>query len=378
MFRSISLFFRRRGERRDLRSVLNTRKLWEQELAGLPVVPVQEKTLLVIRLDEIGDYLLYRNFLADYRQGKWAGYNITFAGNIIWKSLFEVYDAAAADQTIWVDKKQYFGDAGYRRTLWLKIRMAGFEAVICPSRSRPLLLDDILAMSSAAGIREAVANTYAVPEWNMISDKGYDHLFPSTSDLHEFTFNRQFSEWVNGLYHDIAAPELPTQSGGTNEIICFIGASIRSKRWPVAYWIRLVKALQQQGMNPVIGGGKNEEAAASAIVSATGVTSFAGQSSLLETLERIGAARAVVSGDTMAAHAAVAFRKPLVIIANGVNAPRFVHYQSLPAAVPAVTLYTRYYDHYLKKGSRKLFRAVSHDMHSIHPEQVVTALLQLL
>ena len=45
-------------------------------------------TLLIIRLDAIGDYLLFRNFLSVIRASrKYKDYEITLCGNIVWKDL---------------------------------------------------------------------------------------------------------------------------------------------------------------------------------------------------------------------------------------------------------------------------------------------------
>jgi ADP-heptose:LPS heptosyltransferase len=378
MFRAVSLYFRRRAERKNVRSVLDTRKLWEKELQGLSEIHVKAGTLAVIRLDDIGDYLLYRNFLQEYRQGIWAGYEITLIGNQAWRSLLEQFDPLAVDHTIWIDKHRYFGEERYRAVLWQQLRHAGFEVMICPSRTRPLLIDDLLVLAAGAPVRYAASNTYVVPEWNMISDGIYSRLFSEAINVHEFVFNRHFSNWVNERSNTLDSPVLPlVPAPATQQVVCFIGASAKSKRWPERYWIRLVQLLQQQGLQPVIAGGTQEEEAASAIHAATGVPSLAGKTSLRETLNIIGSARAVISGDTMAAHAAVASHKPAVILANGVNAQRFVAYESLQVT-RVRTVYTRAYLQYRDSGRQYPFTAVSSDMLSIKPEMVVRTLLDLL
>lgn len=195
--------------------------------------------------------------------------------------------------------------------------------------------------------------------------------------LHEFAFNANFAAWVTDsetaarqLALPLHRPENPSCT------LCFIGASAKSKRWPAAHWIKLIALLQQSGLEPVLSGGKNELPLAEEIVAATGVSSLVGQTDLNETLDHIANAKAVVSGDTMAAHAAVACRVPVVILANGVNAWRFVSYQD--AGYQAVTtLYTQAY-RAVPADARKNFKAVSNDMKSIYPGEVLTALQQLL
>ncbi len=50
-------------------------------------------TLLLIKLDSIGDYILFRNFLSFIRKNhKFSNHRITLIGNIIWKDLSETFD----------------------------------------------------------------------------------------------------------------------------------------------------------------------------------------------------------------------------------------------------------------------------------------------
>ncbi|HTN16332.1 MAG TPA: glycosyltransferase family 9 protein [Chitinophagaceae bacterium] len=377
LFRNIALYARSRSERRDAQKVLHQFAAWKQEVEQLPFIGrTGRKKLAVVRLDDIGDYLLFRNFLFAWQSStRFADYKLTLIGNAVWKPVFERYDAAAVDHTIWLDKSRYFSDDQYRLQFWQEVRSAGFSIVVCPSRTRPLLLDDMVAEAAAAEQRIGCANSFAIKQWNELSDAGYTELFASTAQQHEFYFNRAFAEYATGL--DLSGLNLnlsaPSQSEGAF-VVCFIGASAGSKTWPVSYWINLVKLLQQQGYTPLLAGGKNEIPVAEQIIAAAKVSSVVGQTNLVETLEKIAQSVAVITGDTMAAHAAVAFQKPTVILANGVNAARFVAYKA--AGFSAVkTIYTREYEASSKGPS---YKAVSRDMHSIQPAQVLSELQSLL
>lgn len=381
IFRSLSLYLRRNSDRKDQLAVLKRRKEWIGEIEGLPAYRSGPPLLGIVRLDDIGDYLLFRNFLQDYKQSeRWHDYRITLIGNKIWKPLLEQLDQDTVDAVIWVDKKQYWTDAAYRYALWLQLRQESFTALVCPSRTRPLLLDDMLVLAAAAPACYGVTNTYAVPEWNQLSDKIYMQLFPAATDTLEFDFNRHFSNWINNGRSRYLRPELPAgKEIQHQQIICFIGASAKSKRWPLSHWIRLVQLLQEKNYLPLIAGGPGDVDAATAIVAATGVASTTGTTSLPETLTAISVTHAVISGDTMAAHAAVAAHKPVVILANGVNAQRFVAYDA--AGISGVTtLYTRAYLDAMKRAGEHpaSFVAVSDDMKTIAPDAVWAALQQLL
>ena len=61
--------------------------------------------LLIIKLDEIGDYMLFRNMLKSFRGSeKYKNHKITFLGNAAWKPIFDEYDSETADNSIWVTK----------------------------------------------------------------------------------------------------------------------------------------------------------------------------------------------------------------------------------------------------------------------------------
>lgn len=376
--RNIALLIRRRSKQKEIRSVLREFEEWRILMRQLSPATINEQKLAIVRLDDIGDYLLWRNYLSVYKSSEsYKNYSITLIGNIVWKNIFDQYDAPFVDTTIWVDKYQYFDNPDYRMSLWQNIRAQNFETVICPSRTRPLLLDDLVALSTGAKIKIASRNSFVAKTWNRISDSLYTRLFAKEMFSHEFVFNRKFAEYISGQKIECTAPYLPlpeAQSLCPNQILCFIGASAKSKTWPVVYWIELLHLLQQEGFSPILSAGKNEMNIAEQIVAATGVRSIVGQTNLVETMEAIASSEAIITGDTMAAHAAVSYRKPTVILANGVNAIRFVAYQE--AGFDNVrTIYTQ---EYMKSRKSYFYRAVTKDMQSIKAPFVFKALKELL
>ena len=93
----------------------------------ISAIKTQNESLLLIKNDEIGDYILFRNFLKDIRKSKkYEGYQITLLGNIIWKQLFDEFDNAYVDEVIWIEKKKFQKDLRYRFALLKTIRKKGF------------------------------------------------------------------------------------------------------------------------------------------------------------------------------------------------------------------------------------------------------------
>ncbi len=141
--RRISVLLRKLRSAKEYDRTLRNFGEWKELQRLLPAPRPLEKTVLIIRLDDIGDYLLFRNQLQIYkRAARWSGHFITLVVKESWKELFTALDYDAVDDTIWVDKNEYLASAAYRMNIWERLRSKGFEIVIAPSCTRPLLLDD--------------------------------------------------------------------------------------------------------------------------------------------------------------------------------------------------------------------------------------------
>ncbi|WP_334084306.1 hypothetical protein [Helicobacter typhlonius] len=66
----------------------------------------QNKSLVILRNDAIGDYLLFRDFLHILRQ-EYSSYHITLIGNIVFKDFALCLDRAYIDKFIWIDNKKF-------------------------------------------------------------------------------------------------------------------------------------------------------------------------------------------------------------------------------------------------------------------------------
>src|SRR5688572_21731561 len=92
---------------------------------------IQPATLLIIRTDEIGDYILWRNVLPCIRQSKaFRDHKITLLGNPAWKEIALTLDAKYVDEFIWLDKKKFKSKMQYRLHFLRSIRNRGFEKIV--------------------------------------------------------------------------------------------------------------------------------------------------------------------------------------------------------------------------------------------------------
>lgn len=69
---------------------------------------IKPNYLLLIRLDAIGDYVFFRNFIELLKKSK--KYNITLIGNSVWKNLAVGLDGEFIDSFIWFDRNRFNKD----------------------------------------------------------------------------------------------------------------------------------------------------------------------------------------------------------------------------------------------------------------------------
>ncbi len=384
-FRFISLLIRRLHSEKASKLLLQCFRQWKAELMGLPAPACSGKKLLIVRLDDIGDYLLFRNTLPVFKKSsRWKDHEITLLGNIAWKDLFTTLDSDTVDKSIWVNKTDYLNSGSYRLAIWTQLRQAGYKTVLCPSCTRPLLLDDLCMLATGAKIALGSVNTFRHSRWNQLSDGLYTDLFrPADPLIHEFSFNARFAEWSCGASYPGKRPQiahsLKRQFTGPY-ILCFIGANTRSRRWPARRWIEFIDLYQKYYSNRIIlAGGKNEEEMAKAIQDVTGAENVVGNVSLHEMIDWVSGAKAVLTNNTMAAHLSVACNRPAVIIANGDNYIRFTEYGN--AGIDNIaTIYPEVFHRRRRRiGDSSLhYTAVSADIVSIRAAMVLNELEEIL
>jgi len=108
-----------------------------QKLAIAGDASTNKQTLLIVKIDEIGDYVLWRNMLTCFRQSeRFRNYKITLCGNEVWKDLTLTFDKKNFDNFIWLNKKKFKSDMRYRYDFLKSVYKCGFEIVINPVFSR--------------------------------------------------------------------------------------------------------------------------------------------------------------------------------------------------------------------------------------------------
>lgn len=309
-------------------------------LARLGPATTHSGKVLVVRVDEIGDYMLWRPMIPELcKADRFKGMQFTLCGNSNWRSLYEQLDANTFDQTVWLDKTRFKQDLFYRYRILKKIHKEGFGWVINPTYSRDKRNDDAIVKAAAAAENFGmVANT---ENWRTY-DTGYDrnlylHCWAGpTTPLFELTRNRKFTEYVTGknietIHWQVPEAKLPALLMALPEkfVVIFPGSRSKHRIWPAAYFAEVAQYFQQKdGLAIVVCGGNGDRIYADAFKEAFAgsATDLTGATRLKELLTILHRAEALVTVDTGSVHLAAAVGCRVFGIYNGSQYGRFSPY----------------------------------------------------
>jgi ADP-heptose:LPS heptosyltransferase len=301
----------------------------------------QTKTLLLIRLDSIGDYVLIRNYLYSIKKSnKYTDYNITLCGNQLWKDLSETFDRDLFLDFIWVNRKKFNNNPFYKYNILKRVYKKGFEVVIDTTFSREILFGDLIVKTSRA--KQKIGSTgspdsYVKWKRNLLTDKWYTKLIPQSSEnIFEFYRNKEFFEnilqekidWLKpSLACEIVKINLPTSK---EFIVIFPGAQEEKRRWSVEKFVIAIQAIMKRlNLDVIIAGSKSEIGIAEKIIYSLNtqrVFDMTGKTTLPQLAKLISQSKVLISNETSAVHFAAAVGTPFVCISNGNHFGRFNPY----------------------------------------------------
>jgi ADP-heptose:LPS heptosyltransferase len=358
-------------------------------------VPLFRKRLLIVRLDAIGDYVLFRNCISEIKNSKrFKGFKIYLLGNVAFKDLAEKFDSSFVDEFIWVRPHEL--RLTFRRLkILLKLKAKFFHTILNPSHTRFPEID--------------IFFNEIYPK-NLIGSKGDNEKFPSKKDkelcdsfytelidvpgIGTFEFVRNVVFLKKLLYQektniDLSLPSKSKQTLKSNNfrIIVVPGAGAPYRVWPAKKFASVIDILGEEfklKCDFIISGSKEEDLIADEIkknLRSQSVTSLCGSISLAELVDLISEADLVISNETSAVHIAAATTTPVVCISNGHHFGRFNKY---PKEVSncVVTVYPNedFYDESkydelveMNKNDKNLL-----DIDAIGVEPVILAAKQLL
>ncbi|MBI2236865.1 MAG: glycosyltransferase family 9 protein [Magnetospirillum sp.] len=305
-------------------------------LVALWPAPRRRHGLLVVRMDGIGDMVMFRRALDHYPAAFGAGQgDITVLGCNSWKSLagevFRGFRVVAIDEHAF--EKKWL----YRLKIALWVRRQGFAAAVCDMFMRKTLTADSLVWMSRAPARVVCTpfiteRTRAEYAWYLakatrVIDTG---AYPTHEGLRHFTF----LEAVSGRPHPPEVPAIPWREqaprvpAGAAYVAMNFGSNEPGRRWPFEQFLALARHCLGAGFRVVFVGGPQEAFAKPAVAALDhpGVIDRIAATSVPELIDILKHAACVVSNDTGPGHLALGVGAPTVLIAGGGHFGCFVPY----------------------------------------------------
>lgn len=294
----------------------------------------KQAELAVIKIDAIGDYILFRNYLAEIKHSKkYKDKKLTLIGNIVWKELAESFDSDIVNNFIWLDRKRFETDFIYRWKFFVKVSAYSYEYLISPTYSRDFILDKIIYAINAnykiGSVGDLSNISYGLKR---ITDRFYDKLIPATSNiLFEFERNQGFmqdllDQKLNTLLQ-INLPDVDTINKYGNYVVFFIGASENFRRWHINNFIKLAEFIYAKyDMNVVFCGLNSDMSSTNIIPNNNFIINLIGKTTQIELLYILQNAQFVVSNETSVPHICVALDVNVLVLSNGNNFGRFTNY----------------------------------------------------
>jgi ADP-heptose:LPS heptosyltransferase len=300
-------------------------------------VPVQARTLLIVKTDALGDYLLFRNFLADIRSSeRFRGWQITYLGWSACRELALSFDRDQVDDFIWIDRTAFMRRPSVRWSVMRGLRQRGFEVVFNPCSQRDLVVLDSLVRASAAPQRIGCGGDSVNRTWLdcLLGDRWYTALHRlRAADFFEFERNRAMVEFLVGLQPQRRRPELALISASrlrSRTVLVFPGARHPRRQWPAARLAELIDRMQRTcGARVVLCGGPGEHDLAADIAARSGglaPENLVGRTSFSRLAELISQSCLVIVGDSGPLHLAAALDAPLICLSTANQLFRFTPY----------------------------------------------------
>lgn len=306
------------------------------------------KRVLILRLDGIGDAILWLDSAKEYRTlFPPDQYELTVLCADIWSTI--AYELPFFDHIIPLNKKKCYNELRYYYKLLKEVKDAGYDVVINSSYSRDFIFEDTIVWISGAERRIGfVGDLSNIRSWEKrLSDKWYTELISSNkTNLMELERNAEFMRKLGLGHFKSGVPQLPKMKVSIDipeeeYFVLFPGASSWSKMWPLGNFADIAERLHEiTGWVGVICGGANEKILGEQIISNRIKCRFinlCGETTLPELAEIIRNACILISNDTSATHFAAAVSTPSVCILGGGHFGRFLPY-TIDSRVQAMLL----------------------------------------
>lgn len=270
--------------------------------------------VLVIRLDQLGDFVLWLDSAKEYRK-LYHNKRITLLVNANWYGLAKILPYW--DEVIPLDTIKFRINPFYRIEMLLYIRKKGFEIAISPRHSVKFTLEPSIVATCGANQKIVCEGSFPIEKQNY-----FTRSIAMRPNVHELRRNADF---LRGLGRDnfkstvpmLPVPQIPRNNLVTNIVVC--PRSFRDrKNWPLKKFITIMHRLY--GHQILVCNDRPIKNLPSHVHDMTGKTN------LIQFINIINNSTLVISNDSAAIHLATALDVPSICI-GAEKLGRFLPYE---------------------------------------------------
>ncbi len=292
--------------------------------------------VLVVRMDGIGDMVLFRRALDSYAEVFGVDKSeITVLGCTSWESIAP--QVFAGYRIVAINEHAFHRHLIYRFKVGLMVRRLAPRITVNDAYFRRALMADSLVWMSAApetysslpyiSGRTRAEYTYFLSQVTKVIDTG---MYPT----HEIDRHFRFLSAMAGRTIEPAAPDIswPRQRSAkippnVSYAVLNPGSNEPGRRWPFASYIAIAERLMERGLAVVlIGSSRQIPGGLNVLKTKEGFIDLVGETSLPELMGILSGAALVVTNDTGPAHLAIAVGAPTIVIVGGGHFGSFVPY----------------------------------------------------
>ncbi len=304
-----------------------------------------DKNILIIKLDAIGDYILFRNFIEIIKSNpKFKDHKITYVGNQSVKSISEWLDGEFIDQYVWINNKKILKNPLYLYNIISKIKNS-YQYAIQPTYSRTLIADYLIKTSNSKHRISFKGDAINIlPAIKKITDNWYNNLIQiNQKTIFEFEKNKELFENIINEKIKLTGPQIKKEKiqnintplnlqNITNYVIIFPGASKNLKMWSTANYAKIVKYISERyNYTIIICGSAKESVLADEIINISqnkDIINLTGKTDLKQLSSVIAGTQLLITNDTSAAHIGPAVNAKVIALSQMNYYGRFLPYPS--------------------------------------------------
>jgi ADP-heptose:LPS heptosyltransferase len=300
-------------------------------------------SLLLIKLDLLGDYVLFRAWLRYLKQHPdYQHYRFTLVGNPAYRSLAETFDADLIDRFVWVDIYQLATRPRYRFGIVWQLRQRRYDVTLDPTYSRVLVLNDFLVAASGAPVRVGCVTDFTnAKRWEAAwGDRLFTKLLPMQpgiifeAERYRQTFSALLKTelpLLRPVFDPAKLPALP-MTLPRPYLLLAPGASEPKNRWPITHLAEIVQRVRTEfpAINLIVTGVAAEQPLVDELRAMLPdnilIVNTMGKLSIPGLVAAVAGAQAVLANDSGTAHIAAAVGVGCVVPSRGKSLVRWHPY----------------------------------------------------